>query len=129
MGATSISDGVFSYSLLVSQDALEVMLVTHSHWYFWDFTDVTLVSEDSYWILYWSDICEDTDDHADQLEKSNSQRSEKEWWLVTFLPVAMFSFIQSKCCDVKETDICKNSTNKIHSLLPNTVFCRENPKN
>ena len=41
---------------LASQDALEVMLVSEwvSQWHCWtELTDVTLVSEDTYWRLYW----------------------------------------------------------------------------
>ena len=46
-------------TFLASQDALEVMRVTHSlsHWVSVsiDFTDVTLVSDDTYRRLYWCD--------------------------------------------------------------------------
>ena len=50
-------------SFLASQDALEVMRVTYllteslSHWVIVsiDFTDVTLVSDDTYRRLYWCD--------------------------------------------------------------------------
>ena len=53
--------GVQSYWIVViiflaSQDALEVMLVSEwvSQWHCWtELTDVTLVSEDTYWRLYW----------------------------------------------------------------------------
>ena len=53
----------------MSQDALEVMRVTHSltyslsHWVsvLIDFTDVTLVSDDTYRRLYWFDP-DDPDD-------------------------------------------------------------------
>ena len=49
---------------LASQDALEVMRVTYwvTNWVgvSIDFTDVTLVSEDTYWRLYWCDP-----DHSD----------------------------------------------------------------
>ena len=43
----------------MSQDALEVMRVTESLSHLLsvsiDFTDVTLVSDDTYWRLYWCD--------------------------------------------------------------------------
>ena len=44
---------------LASQDALEVMLVSQwvSQWHCWTkLTDVTLVSEDTYWRLYWETL-------------------------------------------------------------------------
>ena len=54
------SQRLFSLSwllqFLASQDALEVMLVSQwvSQWHCWtELTDVTLVSEDTYWRLYW----------------------------------------------------------------------------
>ena len=57
---------------LASQDALEVMRVTHSLTYWlsnWvsvliDFTDVTLVSEDTFRRLHWCDP-DDSDEHDD----------------------------------------------------------------
>ena len=52
-------------AFLASQDALEVMRVTHwvTEWMdvLIDFTDVTLVSEDTYRRLYWCDP-DDPDD-------------------------------------------------------------------
>ena len=40
---------------LASQDALEVVLVSESVTLRTELTDVTLVSEDTYWGLYWQD--------------------------------------------------------------------------
>ena len=46
---------LLSHYFLASQDALEVMLVSESVTLRTDLTDVTLVSEDTYWKLYWWD--------------------------------------------------------------------------
>ena len=48
-------------SLLASQDATEVMFVSESLIISIDFTDVTLVSDDTYRRLYWCDP-----DHPDE---------------------------------------------------------------
>ena len=63
---------IATLNLLASQDALEVMRVTHllSHLLTYllsvsvDFTDVTLASEDTYHRLPWCDR-DDPDDHED----------------------------------------------------------------
>ena len=48
---------IFSNPFLASQDALEV-IVSLSHWVTLrtELTDVTLVSEDTYWRLYWETL-------------------------------------------------------------------------
>ena len=63
---------------LASQDALEVMWVTDcvSEWTSLSLassTDVTLVSDDIYWRLYW---CEDTDDINDHYDPDDLDYSE-----------------------------------------------------
>ena len=50
-------NNVKSLNILASQDAPEVMFAYEwaTECSFWDLTDVTLVSEDTYWRLYWYD--------------------------------------------------------------------------
>ena len=64
---------------LASQDALEVMRVTHSltHWVIVsiDFTDVTLVSDDTCRRLYWCDP-----DHSDDPGERYLVMKVIQWW-------------------------------------------------
>ena len=54
---------------LASQDALEVMeSVSHSVYVSTDLTDVTLVSDDTYWRLDWCDSEDDEEDEVDEDE-------------------------------------------------------------
>ena len=60
----SIFFGKLSSQYLESQDALEVMGVSHLLSVSTDLTDVALVSEDTYWRLYW---CEEDENIVDDI--------------------------------------------------------------
>ena len=53
-------------SFLASWDAIEAMFVNDSQHLRADFTDVTLVSEDIYWKLYW---CDSGDHYGDNVRE------------------------------------------------------------
>ena len=64
-----------TWDFLASQDALEVMRVTDWLSVSIDFTDVTLVSDDTYRRVYWCDP-----DHPDDPHKSYLVMKGISWW-------------------------------------------------
>ena len=95
---------------LVSQDALEVMYV--GEWSLSDLSDVTLVSDDTNWILYWCDsgkwgYYDDHDAHNERWENIKEVKIVKEMKIVNQMKIVKEVKLVKEVKIVKEVKTVK----------------------